>query len=109
MVSVDHCISLLEQYNDLFDCPVVDVRSPCDKTVNTQGRHLIDLCKIYSLYIMNGRMESDKNIGHYTFSSIQGSSVIDYCLVYKNLVNMVKDFCVEERTESSHFPIKCHF
>ena len=64
LVSVDHCISLLEQYNDLFDCPVVDVRSLCDKTMNTQGQHLIDLCKIYYLYVMNGRIGSDRNIGH---------------------------------------------
>ena len=57
-------------------------RATCDVSVNTAGRELIDLCKTYGLYIINARFQPDKDIGNFTHLCTNGSSVIDYGLVY---------------------------
>lgn len=95
----------LEEYNDFFVNPVNENRYSCDKTVNSAGRMLIDICKVFSLYILNGRSGHDNGIGNYTYVSTLGSSVIDYCLCTGDVTEHIKEFRVEERGESQHFPI----
>ena len=80
-------------------------RVSCDKTVNKLGRELIELCKTYGLYILYGRIEPDRDFGNYTYICTNGCSVIHYFLCTEAIIHQVKRFCVEERTESCHFPI----
>jgi len=107
-LTFDEHVDELNQYNEIFQSPVDETRRSCDKTVNAQGRQLIELCKIYSLYILNGRFGHDKNIGNFTYVSGNGSSVIDYCLCSNEIIQIVKDFKIEERSESKHFPVSVH-
>lgn len=81
----------------------------CDTTVNTSGRELIELCKTYGFYILNGRYEPDRNIGNYTYICTNGCSVIDYGLCSGNVLRYMSSFSVEQRTESKHFPILMKF
>ena len=61
---------------------------------------MIKQCKTYGLYILNGRIEPDRDFGNYTYVCTNGCSVIDYS---EAIIHQVKRFCVEERTESCHF------
>ena len=105
-IHIDYNVEVLQYTNELLQCPIEEPRSSCDSTVNTSGRHLIDLCKLYSLCILNGRKGDDKGIGHYTYISPNGCSVIDYCLISYDLYYCVANFSVEEMSDSHHMPIK---
>ena len=93
----------------MFKTPFVGPRSTRDLSVNTAGRELIDLCKTYGLYILNGRFQPDKDIGNFIHLCINGSSVIDYGMCTMSLIQHVMNFSVEERTESDHLPILITF
>ena len=80
-------------------------RTYCDKVVNTFGSDLLELCKAYSLRILNRRTGSDKQIGEYTFIGPNGNSVIDYGICSKYLYKLVENFEIDTRTESCHSPI----
>ena len=69
-------------------------------------KHLVDLCKLYSLYILNRRRGSDKNIGHYTHLSLNGCSVIDYCLAFLECFSFIQAFCVAETAGSQHLLLR---
>ena len=97
-------IDILEEYENAFytfDLP----RYSCDTYVSAFGRDLLDFCKVYFIYIMNGRVGQDKNIGDFTYIGINGASVIDYVLASKVLFSYIVDFNIEPRTESTHLPI----
>ena len=57
------------------------------------------------VHICNGRYGDDRGIGHFTFAGVQGNSVIDYALCSHTIAHMVLLFKIDERTESSHFPV----
>ena len=48
-----------------------------DKTVNKNGRSLINLCASNNLCILNGRTQSDR-FGKFTCHKSNGASVVDY-------------------------------
>ena len=48
-----------------------------DKTINENGKDLINLCKRNNMIIINGRTGSDREIGEVTFQSKNGKSTID--------------------------------
>lgn len=50
-------------------------RTSQDRKKNTHGYKLIDVCKNYNLFVLNGIFGKDKGIGKMTFRNI---SVIDY-------------------------------
>lgn len=78
-----------------------------DKTVNTSGIILLDLCLISDIKIINGRFGNDSGEGNFTFMSTNGSSLIDYALCNHNFVPYITDFVVHEpQTCSSHVPIQ---
>ena len=52
-------------------------RTSEDSSCNNFGNLLLNFCKHTSLYIANGRIGDDKNIGKTTCKSV---SVIDYCI-----------------------------
>lgn len=61
-----------------------------DKKVDKYGRRLIDLCRSLELFIVNGRVGNDKNVGISTCSN----SVIDYAIVSPTLFRSIIDFNV---------------
>ena len=71
--------------------------------------NLIDFCKIYGIYIANGRIGNDKGIGNYTFIGTQGCSVIDYVIMSPHLFNITDYFDIEKQAESSHLPLVIMF
>ena len=76
-----------------------------DKICNKNGKKLIELCKDLNFVLLNGRGEGDSE-GELTFVSELGSSVVDYAIVSGGLYkNCVRNFQVDNRTESHHFPI----
>ena len=91
IIEVDNTIPELEEFENVF--------------------RTIDLCKIYGLYILNGRFQPDKNIGNFTKTHISsnGSSVIDYGICTLDMIQRVVKLSVEERTESDHLPILMSF
>ena len=54
-------------------------RNSYDKTVNSRGTDLLDLCISADLNIVNGRKIGDAN-GKYTCFTWNGSSVVDYVI-----------------------------
>ena len=73
--------------------------------INKFGSDLIEVCKSYSLRILNGRTGSDKQIGEYTFIGPNGNSVIDYGICSVDLYKCTEHFEIGTRTESCHSPI----
>ena len=55
-------------------------RVSMDKTVNTCGERLIDICIATGLKIVNGRFGKDEGTGRLTCHTYSGGSVIDYVL-----------------------------
>ena len=64
-----------------------------DKNTNTSGKHLVDLCMINNLKILNGRKIGDL-IGKYTCHHYNGSSTVDYIITEKDLFGKVRYFQV---------------
>ena len=79
-----------------------------DKTVNSNGKKLIKLCKENNMIIVNGRTGSDKEIGDLTFNSKKGSSTIDYCVASPDFFPHIQDFHVDildKNLSDKHSPI----
>ena len=67
-----------------------------DKIINTNGRKLLDFCKLNGLRICNGRIGEDKEIGKYTYVGSTGSSVVDYVLTNPTMLELINKFRVRE-------------
>ncbi len=83
------------------------IRNRCnlDTTVNNYGRQLIDVCNGQFLCILNGRVMGDY-FGNYTCLKYNGSSVVDYNLISKDIFSIVESFNVLPLTEfSDHRPL----
>ena len=78
-----------------------------DYITNKFGLYLLNVCKLHSIHILNGRAENTDDKGVFTYISEQGCSVIDYCIVSSELFNEVLNFEVMLRPESKHMPIIC--
>ncbi|MEW8544973.1 MAG: reverse transcriptase family protein [Candidatus Thiodiazotropha sp.] len=81
-------------------------RSTKDKFQNNFGTSLIELCKEYSIHILNGRVPGDIE-GEITCVANEGSSVVDYIVASSALFEFITYFEVGNRTESVHFPLIC--
>ena len=57
------------------------------KEITLSGRRLIDFCKIYRIYITNGRVGNDKDIGNFTNSII----IHRYCKYIRHYNTSCKD------------------
>ena len=66
-------------------------RVTSDKKVNNHGHILLNLCKASNMFILNGRVGSDKGLVQFTFRQ---TSVIDYALT--SVEQFVKDYSVSE-------------
>ena len=80
-------------------------RNNQDTHVNSQGRRILDLCKMSELRILNGRLSTDRTIGSYTCVTYNGSSLVDYVLSSPSLFNCVDYFCVSDVNEFSDHSI----
>ena len=70
-------ISFLDQKSRMEQNGIQLIRNSKDKKTNNHGYKLIELCKNNSVFIVNGRVGKDKNVGKMTFKNL---SVIDYML-----------------------------
>ena len=66
----------------------VKQRTSEDKKINHYGKRLIDLCIANNLLIVNGRSVSDPT-GSCTCYTYNGSSVVDYMLCSKDLLDCI--------------------
>ena len=69
---------LVHMYNTEY---FLQPRCNKDKTINQQGKALIELCKSTDLKIINGRYGDDSDIGSYTCCKYNGKSTVDYVLL----------------------------
>jgi hypothetical protein len=60
-----------------------------DPKCNNYGLRLLEMCKTIGVCIINGRIGSDKGIGHFT---CDGASVVDYILSSPKLFPAIADF-----------------
>ena len=90
----------------LMDHPL---RNSEDRTVNSRGRDLLDLCKVNDLLIANGRVAGDV-FGGFTSHQYNGSAVNDYLLTPYDFIHRISKFSVGEYVPwlSDHCPIFCH-
>ena len=105
---IDDCVSFLPTLEgssypyDSFH----QLRSSVDGTWNKFGEHLLNICKLHNIHILNGRIYPDVK-GNFTYISEQGCSLIDYGIVSTDLFEYVLYFEVIIRPESKHLPIVC--
>jgi hypothetical protein len=104
ILNVNKNIPLFREYDEMFEDVNIPIRKSCDTLIYRFGKQLIELCKCFSLCILNGRIGVDSDHGHFTFISHLGNSVIDY-----NIFHLVKGFIVDDLADCEHFPIivKC--
>jgi len=81
-----------------------------DNTVNDFGRSLLSLCLAFDLLILNGYLTGDVS-GAYTFMSTNGSSVVDYFIVSKDMFSVCQSLTIVETVASPHmcmeFIVQC--
>lgn len=82
-----HILSKLEEYGVPLE------RRSADSTTNTYGLQLIELCKSNDLFILNGRLGTDRQNPKTT---CKDRSTIDYCISNVNLIQRINNFCIQE-------------
>ncbi len=93
-----------------YDPDPENIRNRCnlDTTINNYGRQLIDVCNGQFLCILNGRVIGDY-FGNYTCLKYNGSSVVDYNLISKDIFTLVESFTILPLTEfSDHRTLSLH-
>ena len=70
-------------------------RGNLDKTTNSYGNRLLDLCQSVPLRICNGRVLGDV-LGSYTCYTSNGQSTVDYCLTSPRIYDIIFSFVVNE-------------
>ena len=78
-----------------YDTDNCTLRNSMDKTTNSHGKELLNLCVSSRLRILNGRYLGD-SLGHFTCYTTNGSSTVDYAIVNDSLQSSVKFFCTSE-------------
>ena len=86
-------LEFFDQQSKLLSYSVPLERSSQDKKTNNNGFKLLDICKNNNLFIVNGRVGKDKNLGKLTF---RDTSLIDYVLSSVELFPFIHDFEVIE-------------
>ena len=106
--------SVLDCFFESDDCYILPSntiqRPSMDKSTNSSGLKLLQLCKNSNLRIVNGRVGDDAADGQFTFLSTSGCSLIDYVLFPCNLFPIISNFIVHDlQSFSSHSPIQITF
>lgn len=79
-------------------------RNSKDKTINSQGRKLLNIIEDIGGIVLNGRTTGD-DFGDFSFCGVMGSSVIDYCFVSSNFLTYVNKFQIASEPFSDHMPL----
>ena len=103
-----------EKYIHVIDANDVPTRSvllpervSMDTVCNSSGIKLLDICHSTDLRIVNGRIGSDAGIGHFTYMSPTGESLIDYAIMSQDIFHILHEFVVHELYSCSpHVPIQ---
>jgi hypothetical protein len=82
-----------DKYSILENLSIPLQRVSMDNKTNMHGFRLIDLCKNNNLFILNGRLSSDKSKGTFTF---RNKSVIDYVIASADCFKNIQHFEVIE-------------
>ena len=78
--------------NDVFILDEIGIsrtRNNMDKVKNNYGNKLLDFCKSNNLFIANGRVGADAEIGKCT---CRNASVVDYCLSSAHFLKCIANF-----------------
>lgn len=94
---------IVDIYNESFSSGY-KIRKSKDKTINHNGRQLLQFCTDNNLLILNGRTRGDEE-GALTFISSLGESVNDICAISQELLYCVEEFYIDSKTWSDHLPI----
>ena len=78
----------------VIDSPLPRVSE--DKISNEYGSQLLEFCKATGLRLANGRLGEDKNIGWFTCTKGNSSSVVVYVLCKPDLFNIICSFAIGE-------------
>ena len=68
-------------------------RTSCDNVVNTNGSKLIEICRGNNLFIVNGRLGTDRDVGHFTY---RNTSLIDFTICTLDALKLIHKFDVIE-------------
>ena len=85
VVELNNAVSHISAMNQIW---YLEQRKCQDKTVNSYGKDLIDLCRASNLRIMNGfynAHETDK----FTCHTPMGQSIVDYLLCSENMFSIL--------------------
>ena len=93
----------LEEFEEILNGDPEIPRQSVDSKVNKYGRILLNLCKSYGLYIVNGRFGEQSN--GFTYVTQHGCSTIDYYIISRDVFELVKQCEVASQPESSHLPL----
>lgn len=88
----------------------IGLRSNKDKSVNNYGYRFIEFLKAHGLFIINGRVGSDKGVGEFTCFKGRSRHVVDYFVVSHDLFTEFTDCEVQsfDRVVSDvHCPVVC--
>jgi hypothetical protein len=94
---------------DFIDNPTISNIHSMDKTVNSFGRKLLQMCFNTGLNVANRRLCNDRS-GNFSFCTNKGRSVSGYLLLSPNNFKMLSDFDVLQMNEfSDHMPLFFEF
>ena len=108
-IIIDDTVEFIFDEDVVYDTNEFQMRRVSkDKTCNNFGLSLINVCQLYGILIVNGRLFDD-TLGEITCVTNDGSSVVNYFIVSSKLFPFVSHFEVGSRTESVHFPLHATF
>ena len=76
---------------EMFD--IKKIRASCDKITNNHGNRLLEICKTQLIYIVNGRVDRDKDIGRPTCKDV---SVVDYIVAAPYIFPFISKFHIDD-------------
>jgi hypothetical protein len=98
--------SLISADLDFLNDDVCFPRRSRDRNMNMFGRHLLEICDVFDIVILNGlqMFGFDEDI---TFIGDNGESTVDYFLISSDLVDssLLNSLSVINCTESDHLPV----
>ena len=107
----DHIVNDLSSYLPLpneyiEDSPPTFDRINEDSVVTSQGRRIMDFCKMSNLRIVNGRANYGPEGARYTCVTNRGCSTVDLTLCSAELLLDIKSFCIlDSNIYSDHRPM----
>lgn len=95
--------------NVLANAPLMNnERKFKDTLLNDKGRKCLSLFESMGSFIVNGRMENDKE-GEFTFYNALGRSTIDFCVSSFEFAKHILDFSIPSKSFSDHMPLNLVF